>query len=117
MLYSEGFRFSTVDRVLKRLLDIAAALVILLLSSPFLLTAMFAVWWDDGRPILYRQTRVTKGGQHFRILKLRTMRRDAEAGGAVWAAAKDSRITRVGMFLCGATISVRTRDNQDEKVL
>lgn len=99
VLYSDGFRFSTIDRVLKRLLDIVAALVILILTSPFLLAAMVAVWWDDGRPVLYRQTRVTKGGQPFQIFKLRTMRRNAEASGAVWAAAQDSRITRVGMFL------------------
>jgi sugar transferase (PEP-CTERM system associated) len=99
LLYSEGFRFNTIDRALKRLLDIVAAVVILAVTSPFLLAAMAAVWWDDGRPILYRQTRVTKGGLPFVILKLRTMRRNAEAGGAVWAAAKDSRITRVGLFL------------------
>ena len=49
--------------------------------------------------MIYAQTRVTRGGRHFRILKLRTMRVDAERGGAVWAAVGDSRITRVGRFL------------------
>ena len=60
---------------------------------------MAAVWLDDRGPIFYRQTRVTRDGRHFRILKLRTMRVDAEAGGAVWAASNDNRITRVGNFL------------------
>jgi sugar transferase (PEP-CTERM system associated) len=99
VLYSEGFRFSLLDRGLKRLLDIAASLVILTLSAPFLLGAMIAVAADDGLPIFYRQTRVTKGGRHFQIMKLRTMRRDAEAAGAVWAATQDPRITRVGNVL------------------
>lgn len=99
VLYSDGFRFSTIDRALKRLLDISSALVILTVTSPFLLAAMIAVLLDDGRPVFYRQTRVTENGKRFQILKLRTMRRNAEAGGAVWAATKDSRITPVGAFL------------------
>lgn len=99
VLYSDGFRFNMIDRVLKRLLDVTSALLILTVTSPFLLLAMLAVAVDDGFPILYRQTRVTKGGRHFEILKLRTMRRDAEAKGAVWAMDKDPRITRVGNFL------------------
>ncbi|HTP78306.1 MAG TPA: TIGR03013 family XrtA/PEP-CTERM system glycosyltransferase [Rhizomicrobium sp.] len=99
VLYSEGFNFGLLDRALKRLLDIVASLAILIPFSPFLLLAMAAVWFDDGGPVLYRQTRVTRGGRHFRIMKLRTMRTDAETGGAVWASAGDSRITRVGNFL------------------
>jgi lipopolysaccharide/colanic/teichoic acid biosynthesis glycosyltransferase len=42
---------------------------------------------------------VTRGGRIFNILKLRTMRADAERAGAVWAAAQDPRITRIGSFL------------------
>lgn len=99
IVYSDGFRFGALDRVLKRLVDIAASVFILTIASPFLLAAAVAVAADDGFPILYRQTRVTIGGRHFQILKLRSMRRDAEAGGAVWAAAKDNRILRVGNFL------------------
>jgi lipopolysaccharide/colanic/teichoic acid biosynthesis glycosyltransferase len=60
---------------------------------------MAAVWLGDRGPVFYRQERVTKGGRRFQILKLRTMRIDAEAAGAVWAAARDSRITRAGRFL------------------
>jgi sugar transferase (PEP-CTERM system associated) len=99
VLYSEGFYFGLLDRVLKRLLDVSVALVILAVSLPFLLPAMAAVWLGDRGPVFYRQARVTRGGRVFRIVKLRTMRVDAEAKGAVWAAKGDARITRVGNFL------------------
>jgi lipopolysaccharide/colanic/teichoic acid biosynthesis glycosyltransferase len=60
---------------------------------------MLAVWLGDRQNVFYRQERVTLGGRSFRIVKLRTMRMDAEKGGAVWAAQGDSRITPVGRFL------------------
>lgn len=99
LLYSDGFYFGTIDRVLKRTLDLVVSATVLLLLSPFLLAAMVAIKWEDGGPVLYRQVRITRGGRPFLINKLRTMRVDAEAGGAVWAAAKDNRITRIGAFL------------------
>jgi len=99
MLYSDGFRTGRLTAVFKRIFDIVGSLVILAPVSPFLLLAMLAVWLGDRGPIFYRQERVTRRGRHFKILKLRTMRVNAEAGGAVWAAAKDSRITPVGEFL------------------
>lgn len=99
ILYSDGFYFGPLDRALKRALDVSVSLLILAISSPFLLAAMLAVRLNDGGSILYRQERVTLGGRRFQILKLRTMRMDAESRGAVWAAAGDSRITRVGGFL------------------
>lgn len=99
VLYSDGFYFGLLDRVLKRLLDLAVSVLILIATSPFLLLAMLAVFLEDRGPIFYRQTRITQGGRAFRIVKLRTMRVDAEARGAVWAAAADNRITRIGGFL------------------
>ena len=99
LLYSEGFRTGRLTAIFKRLFDIAGSLAILIPVSPFLLLAMAAVWLGDRGPVFYRQERVTRRGRNFRILKLRTMRVNAEAGGAVWAAARDSRITPVGEFL------------------
>lgn len=99
LLYSEGFYFGTMDRVLKRVLDLSVSAVLLVLLSPVLLAAMIAIKWEDRGPMLYRQVRITRGGLPFRINKLRTMRVDAEAGGAVWAASNDSRITRIGATL------------------
>jgi len=99
LLYSDGFVFGPLDRWLKRALDIGASATLLLLASPFLLAAAIAVRLEDGGPALYRQERVTQGGRVFRILKMRTMRVDAEAQGAVWAMARDPRITRFGAFM------------------
>jgi sugar transferase (PEP-CTERM system associated) len=99
LLYTPGFYFGMLDRSLKRTLDIVVSLLLLILFGPFLIAASLAIKLDDRGPVLYSQQRVTRHGRVFRILKLRTMRVDAEANGAVWAAERDPRITRVGLFL------------------
>ena len=99
ILYSDGFYFGLLDRLLKRLFDLTAAAMVLLPASPFLLAAMIAIRVEGPGPVFYRQERITQDGRHFWILKLRTMRVDAEVSGAVWARAKDDRITRVGAIL------------------
>jgi sugar transferase (PEP-CTERM system associated) len=99
LLYSNGFYFGTIDNALKRALDVAVSLVLLLAFSPFLIGAAIAIKLDDGGPVIYEQERVTRNGITFRIYKLRTMRTDAEKFGAVWAEARDPRITKSGNFL------------------
>ena len=99
MLYSDGFQVSAFGRGLKRTFDIVISLMILTIFSPVLLFAMLAIWMGDRKSVFYRQARVTRGGRSFRILKLRTMRINAESAGAVWAAAGDSRVTPVGRLL------------------
>jgi exopolysaccharide biosynthesis polyprenyl glycosylphosphotransferase len=84
----------------KRLLDILGGLVgtlIMVLLFPFVAIATLL---DDGWPIFYAQTRLGRGGAAYRIIKFRTMRRDAEADGTPrWAREDDERATRVGRFL------------------
>jgi sugar transferase (PEP-CTERM system associated) len=99
LIYADGFRTTPLDRALKRALDVAASLCLLILAAPALLAAALAIRLQDGGPVLYRQNRVTQGGRVFQILKLRTMTVAAESGGAQWAAAGDARVTRVGRFL------------------
>ena len=99
LLYSSGFYFGTIDNALKRTLDVLVSVVLLVVFSPFLMGAAIAIKLDDRGPVLYSQERVTRGEDHFRIYKMRTMRTDAEKFGAVWAEARDPRITRVGRFL------------------
>jgi sugar transferase (PEP-CTERM system associated) len=99
LVYSEGFTFGAIDRFLKRGFDLAVSSLVLLLTAPLLLGAMLAIRWEGPGPVFYRQERVTQDNRVFWIMKLRTMRVDAEAQGAVWAAQRDNRVTRVGQFL------------------
>jgi lipopolysaccharide/colanic/teichoic acid biosynthesis glycosyltransferase len=83
-----------------RAADVALAGTALVLSSPLLGLAALAVKLEDGGPVLYRQTRVGKGGRDFELLKLRTMIVGAERQGAGYAVDRgDARITRAGRVL------------------
>jgi exopolysaccharide biosynthesis polyprenyl glycosylphosphotransferase len=84
---------------LKRLLDVFAATVLSLVLWPVFLAAVLAVWLESGGPVIYSQMRTGFRGQPYRILKLRTMRADAEKSGAQWATHGDNRVTRVGRVL------------------
>ena len=99
LVFSDGFYFGAIDRFLKRGFDLAASSVTLVLTAPLILLGIVAVRAGGPGPVFYRQDRVTLDGSVFQILKLRTMRVDAEASGAVWAAQKDDRITKAGLFL------------------
>jgi lipopolysaccharide/colanic/teichoic acid biosynthesis glycosyltransferase len=84
----------------RRAFDIAAALALLVLTSPFLALAALAIVLEDGLPVLYRQRRVGRHGTEFELLKLRTMVVGAEKMGAGFAVDRgDTRITRVGRVL------------------
>jgi sugar transferase (PEP-CTERM system associated) len=99
LVFSEGFYFGAFDRVLKRAFDLAVSFVMLILTGPLVLLGMLAIRLGGPGPIFYQQDRVTLDGNVFQILKLRTMRVDAEASGAVWAAHRDNRITQAGTIL------------------
>ncbi len=87
-------------RAVKRTFDLVVASCALVLVAPILAVAALAIWLESGGPVLYRQPRVGRDGATFSILKLRSMRSDAEsASGAVWAVDGDTRVTRVGRVL------------------
>ena len=89
-----------VNRVLKRAMDLAGALVGLLLGAPIMFLAAAVTRIEAWGPIFYSQERCGREGRPFRIFKLRTMRADAEKEtGPVWASENDPRRTRVGSFL------------------
>ena len=97
--------------VVKRVQDLALAVVITLLLLPFLLLVALAVRIDSRGPVLFHQKRIGQGGQEFRIYKFRTMVTDAEGQLATLAAIGhevndvlfksrvDPRVTRVGRWL------------------
>jgi exopolysaccharide biosynthesis polyprenyl glycosylphosphotransferase len=65
---------------LKRSFDICAGAILLIAASPVLAIASLCVWMFDGRPIFLRQVRIGRWGRPFEMLKLRTMRREAQDG-------------------------------------
>jgi exopolysaccharide biosynthesis polyprenyl glycosylphosphotransferase len=83
----------------KRLIDLAAALALGALLAPAMLLTAIAVRLTSRGPVLFTQTRVGAWKRPFTIIKFRTMRVDAEAGGARWATANDPRVTPIGAFL------------------
>jgi exopolysaccharide biosynthesis polyprenyl glycosylphosphotransferase len=83
----------------KRIFDLVVGAMIGLLMLPFLVLAAVAIKLGDRGPVFYRQRRLGEHGKSFDIVKLRTMKVDAHAGPAKWAAADDERITRVGRVL------------------
>jgi len=85
-------------RKVKRVLDIAVSVVGLIPGIPILLLSGLLIKLTSPGPVIYRQRRVGLGGIPYVLFKLRTMRADAESGGAVWAQKQDTRVTRVGYF-------------------
>jgi undecaprenyl-phosphate galactose phosphotransferase len=74
---TSDFRFYS-DRA-KRTLDLIGAAFLLLLFAPILLVTACLIWIMDGRPVFFVQERVGRDGETFRLLKFRTMVRDAES--------------------------------------
>jgi lipopolysaccharide/colanic/teichoic acid biosynthesis glycosyltransferase len=85
--------------LLKRCLDFAMALILLVLLSPVLLVIAFFIKLDASGPVFYRGVRVGRHGKHFRMFKFRTMVADADGKRGFSTADNDPRITRAGGFL------------------
>jgi sugar transferase (PEP-CTERM system associated) len=100
LIYGDGFRQGIGRTVVKRVFDVVAASVLLVVTAPVMLLAAIAIALESGFPVIYRQERVGQGGRTFKVLKFRSMRLDAEADGKPrWATNSDDRITRVGHFM------------------
>ena len=94
----------------KRVFDLVSAAILLFLLAPLLVVAAIVVKLDSEGPILFVQERVGLNKRRFRMLKFRTMGRDAEASqeelehlnektGPIFKIRKDPRITRAGRWL------------------
>ena len=84
---------------MKRLFDIVLAAVGLILAGPLLLVVMFLIWRQDGFSPFYVAPRVGRGEQQFRMVKLRSMIKNADKSGVDSTSASDQRITPVGHFV------------------
>jgi len=85
---------------IKRVIDSFSSLVFFLVVLPLFAVIGLAIKLTSRGPVLYKQDRIGKDGEPFRIIKFRTMTRDAErATGPVISTSDDDRITLVGRFL------------------
>ena len=96
------------ERWVKPAIDLVGGLVLTVLSAPLLLFGIFSVWVRLGRPVIYRQERVGRGGQTFFVYKLRTMLPDRRTGIITYVGPErrvahkrddDPRHTGLGRFL------------------
>ena len=90
---------SVYNRIFKRCLDFTIALVAIIVLLPLILIFSLAVLIDDGFPVFYTPLRGGYKGKPFKIIKYRTMVRDADKIGGGTTALNDSRITKVGSIL------------------
>ena len=102
IIFSEGFKQNSFRYFTKRLFDLVASTILLVIASPLYLFAVLSILLEckGKESIFYHQIRVGLNNENFNLLKFRTMRSDAEIeGNAVWASQDDPRITKVGKLL------------------
>lgn len=101
LIFSDGFSSGRrLSSVAKRLFDILASLVLLVVSLPVVLVTALLIRLESPGPAFFRQKRVGLYGQEFELIKLRSMRQDAEKDGkAKWAEKNDPRVTRIGKII------------------
>lgn len=89
-----------IDRIVKRGFDIVVASLALLVLLPFMVVVAILIKGDSKGPVLFRQTRIGRGNQMFKMFKFRSMRVEkADAVGDRSTARDDDRITRVGRII------------------
>ena len=100
LIFSDGFSSSRMfSSAIKRIFDITASTALLVLTAPVIVLFALLVKLDSKGPAFFRQQRVGLYGEPFTLIKLRSMRTDAEKDGAKWAEKNDPRVTRLGRFI------------------
>ena len=100
LIFGEGFSQGVVRSVVKRIFDIIASLILLIIGAPVMVVTALLIGLETGTPLLYRQERVGHNGRLFSVIKFRSMRQDAEKHGKpVWATSSDDRVTKIGRII------------------
>ena len=94
--YYERLKKKKVSLALKRIFDVIASSIMLVILSPLLLIISILIVTDSKGGVFYRQERVTQYGKKFKIFKFRTMVANADKIGTQVTVSNDSRVTRVG---------------------
>ncbi len=85
--------------MLKRLFDIVASLIGIIILLPFFIIICVMMIVSCGFPLFYLQTRVGKSGKDFKLFKFRTMHLDADKKGLLTVGGRDPRVTSIGYYL------------------
>ena len=85
--------------MIKRLFDLAVALILIIVFSPFLMLFSLLIWKQDWHSPFYIAPRVGKKGKIFKMIKFRSMIVNADKSGVDSTSANDSRITPLGNFI------------------
>ena len=99
LIFADSFIKSKMTRGIKRITELMASAIGLILFSPFLLIIPVLIKFDDGGVVFYKQERVGEKGKVFNLLKFRSMIENAETNGPVWTVENDNRMTRVGRWI------------------
>ncbi|EJQ76129.1 UDP-phosphate N-acetylgalactosaminyl-1-phosphate transferase [Bacillus toyonensis] len=83
----------------KYILDVIFALLGLIILAPVILIFSLLIILESPGSPFYLQERLGLYGKKFKVIKLRSMRNDAEKNGAKWAEKNDPRITKIGLFI------------------
>lgn len=97
--YYERLKNKKAGLVMKRSFDIIVSALMLLLFIPIFIIISLAIVRDSKGGIFYRQERITQYGRKFKIVKFRTMVKDADKIGSGVTVSNDSRVTKVGSKL------------------
>ena len=84
---------------LKRLFDVVASSVALIVCAPLCVLVALFIWMKDGSPVFFRQERVGRDGRRFILFKFRTMRHSNEADEDIYTRKDDRRVTAAGRWL------------------
>ena len=87
------------EEVMKRVGEAVFSAVVLVVGLPLWILIAILIKIESRGPVFYKQKRVGKDGEHFNIIKFRSMHEDAEREGPQWAGKQDPRVTNVGKLL------------------
>ncbi|MDH5648664.1 MAG: TIGR03013 family PEP-CTERM/XrtA system glycosyltransferase [Gammaproteobacteria bacterium] len=100
IIFSEGFDKGNFRNMIKRMFDLTASSILLLITLPVMLVTAILIKLDSKGPVFYKQERTGECGNPFQVYKFRSMRTDAETEGKPqWAKKDDDRVTRVGKII------------------
>ncbi|MGC1323016.1 MAG: sugar transferase, partial [Candidatus Udaeobacter sp.] len=96
-----GFQLARISpyHYLKRLFDVVASSIALIICAPLFLLVALLIWVQDGSPVFFRQERVGRDGRRFILFKFRTMRCSDAADEDIYTRKDDRRVTAVGRWL------------------